>query len=355
MLRPIINRYTDLTGLDLRLPALRRETFLRLYEFNTVHRLHDGCDYFIIPAVRDQRGYDDDSWAWWLWLQGQTGNAATTMVIHDRFPRHADADAACAWVDANHERLEWVYTRRHQRAKFAVSTLEYADLVRLRGSAAELFNVGTWEELWEIVIGIPGMGRPSAWAYLEHLYIGRVHDLDAPDLMLERHKGSAIHRDGLCLVTGNDAYVWRTGGERFEGQYTPELIEYLRSEAALLLVEGQGRMLNNREVTNLSLESALVDFEAMSQPSKFRHHYPGVHADVLHDKIIKAQRAHPDVDLSPLWVARASYLPEWLRAEARPPTKAKAAADPEKGRLYSRTGRMPDDFAQQFPDMGGAL
>jgi len=347
--RPIITSKTDLSGLDLRLPALRREVFLRVWEFNTRHRIHPGCVHFLIPALRDTYGWDDESFLWFLFINGQTQNPAMTLLIHTQFPTPADAPAAAQYVHDNYKRLDWDMDRRYQKAKFGEAVGFYLNEVRRWGSQRAFLTRDSWDELWEVIGEIPGMGRLAIWSYLEYLYIGQVHDYDAPSLMLNRTHGSKSHRNGLCIVTGNEVYDHHKSNPNWDGRYSPELIEYLHSEGELLLSEARSRMENNREVGRLTLESTLCTYKSFWRVNR---RYPGVYADMLYDRIRKAQSRFPEFDFGSLWSARAAYLPEYLRAETYLSPDVPTAVSREKQNHYRLTGRFLAPFSIEFPDMG---
>src|SRR5690242_16787050 len=82
------SRYCDLVGIpevkdlqvgmDFRKPELRREVFLRFYDFQLKYRAHPGCVYFIIPHLYRTFEWDQEKRLWFAFVNGNTQNPVTS-------------------------------------------------------------------------------------------------------------------------------------------------------------------------------------------------------------------------------------------------------------------------------------
>ena len=326
---------------DWRLPEHRREAFQRFYSFHLKYKTHPGCVYFMLPALAEHYGLDDDGKAWLVWLNGNTQNPVTSQLLLEASGGSAEGweDAVRFW-DANWERLQWDTDRRYQKGKFAEATAKWADANQEGPAYAWLSAAreGGWDGVWRYANSQPYMGRLSAWSMSEYARILLGPGVpDASTLML-RDSGSTSHRNGLAIIAGwGDPYMkW----DRYDlSIYVPELEALGES----LLEEARERNPGHLDVTRLTLESALCTYKSWHKPNR---RYPNVYADMHHGRIRWAEDRWGEI-FEAQWDARAAALPEYLRLEDTPGDPGVA---PEKQNHYLETGR-PVMLHREWPDM----
>lgn len=307
-------------GMDFRHPAVRREVFLRFYEFHLRHKSHPGCVYFLLP---DMWGQGDEELRYWIaFLNGNTQNPVTTHLLLQAAPEFPSTPAAFerlqAFFELQYERLEFDTDRRYHKKPFLQSVRAYVEACRPHGGQAAFYRNTTaagatpqarFELAWRAVRQkLFSFGRLSTWSYLEYLRIAGF-DIEPADLMLWDMEGSKSHRNGLSKVLGRDDLDWHksTG---FDGSYTEEQLEWLERESHTLLREAQERI-QLPDCNFLTMESAFCTFKSWYRPNR---RYPNVYVDMLHDRITKAERKW-DHKLDFFWEARERHLPAALLQE----------------------------------------
>lgn len=322
---------------DWRLTEHRRGVFHDFYEFHLRYGAHPGCVYYLMPYLRETYGWDDEEALWFAFLNGNTQNPVTSLLIHRRAPLPRHAASAVEFWKANYTRLAWDTDRRYHKKSFDRTVESYLHLI-----GDEQANVWAsvaldgWPGVWAWASSIDGFGRLSAFSYSEYLRIMGV-DVSCRDLMLGDMPGSRSHRNGLCIVLGLDQYDWHDSNPTFDGHYPPDLLETLRLEGRLLLQEAQLRAAGKpwaRDVDYFTLESALCTYKSWHRPNR---RYPNVYNDMLHDRIRAAEETWPDEDLDVFWSARSDRLPPHLRLEDNP---GDPGVHPVKQNWYRETGEV---------------
>jgi len=303
-------------GADFRKPEYRREIFLRFYAWSLKYQSFPGGVHYVLPHVARELDLDEEQRAWLAFLNGNTQNPVTTLLLFGAAPRPEDSDKAVAFLNEHWGALQWDTDRRYHKAKFPRACAGYRALTG--AGQARYWRKGDWDSCWERALAIPTMGRLSAWSYLEYLRILGLPVPDADTLMLQDISGSRSHRNGLCLVSGHEGWISDHQLGSYGGRYSPGMIRKLESEGARLL--GDARDLvrtlgwDDRALGYLSLESALCTFKSWHKPNR---RYPGVYNDMLYDRIrhgeIKFGRRF---DL--LWEARRTAFPPRLLLEDSP-------------------------------------
>lgn len=344
---------------DWRLPENRREAFQRFYSFHLKYRSHPGCVYYLLPAIADAYDLDEDGLAWLVWLNGNTQNVVTSLLLLEAAPRPQDWAQAVAFWDDNFKALEWDTDRRHQKSKFGVATEQWWE--QTGGAAAQQWLTsaeGGGDTTWGYSLSQPYMGRLSAWSMLEYARIlfGPVIP-DMPTFLMQDKSGSQSHRNGAAFVAGYDSVYWEADAPFLLG-IVPEIEEFAED----LLREAQGRNLvedcdcpppyadcmhdplPHPDVSRLTLESALCTYKSFSKENR---RYPGVYNDMMYNRIRKAEARFPGEDFSLLWDTRRAYLPRYLRLEDNPNDPGLV---PEKQNHYRSTGQIPV-LGHEWPDM----
>lgn len=311
---------TDLrSGPDFRRPELRRDVFLRFYAWSLYHRSFPGGVHYALPYMAQQLGLDPEQRAWLAFLNGNTQNPVTTLLLFQAAPYPELSGNAVGFWELNYRSLQWDTDRRYHKARFGLAVQAYRER-KLWGPEA-WFNK-SWGACWKLANQVPFMGRLSAWSYLEYLRILGLGVPDADTLMLEDTEGSRSHRNGLCLVTGHDDWIADAQLGRYTDRYSPDMLQELARSGRSLLSDTLDLMnqlppLPLREVPaagNLSLESALCTFKSWHKRNR---RYPGVYNDMLYDRI-----RHGEIKFGYrfglLWDARRASLPSRLLLEDNP-------------------------------------
>lgn len=325
---------------DWRLPENRREAFQRLYSFHLEHQSHPGGVYHFFPDMADWYGLDADGRAWLTWLNGNTQNPATSLLLLEAAPRPEDWRKAVAFWDEHFRALEWDIDRRHQKARFGEATEKWWQGWGSRGAADGWLRAAEqgWRTAWEYSKGQPYMGRLSAWSMYEYarILLGPAIP-DIGSLMLEDRSGSRSHRAGLAVVAGYDAAYW--GWE----DLPPGLLVDLEMLAEDLLVEAHQRNPGHPDVSKLTLESTLCCYKSWHKPNR---RYANVYADMAYNRIKKAEARFGD-RFGVLWASRRRVLPAPLRLEAN---ILDPGLVPVKQNHYRLTGE-PIMLYHRWPDM----
>lgn len=331
---------------DLRLPEHRRETLLDFYAFHLKHRAHPGCVYYLMPYLRERYGWDPEEALWFAFLNGNTQNPVTSLILFRECPRPDGriAEMLGFW-QAAYSRLAWDTDRRYHKKNFGKAVASYLDLTGLhlgRTQAdywAEVAGLG-FEGVWAATTSVESFGRLSAFSYGEYLRIMGV-EFDCDTLFLDDMPGSRSHRNGLCIVSGLDHLDWHKSNPEFDGRYSRDVLQSLGLEAASLLADARARAAGRdyeRDVSYFTLESALCTYKSWHRPNR---RYPNVYNDMLHDRILAAEAAFPegdfDEDFDVIWNARQDCLPEYLLLEDTP---GDPGVSPVKQNWYRETGEV---------------
>ena len=340
-----------MTETDWRLPEHRREAFQRFYTFQLKHRSHPGMVYSFLPAIAEAFDLDDDGRAWLVWLNGNTQNAVTSLMLLEAAPRPEDWRKAVDFWNDNFKLLEWDTDRRHQKSKFGEATekaMDRADVSYLGWALAE--------DTWEYSKQQPYMGRLSAWSMLEYARIlfGPSVIPDIPSWMFEDKSGSQSHRNGTAFVAGHDSVYWEADTADILGivdeltKFADELLDQADyrnaiSDPEASQVEGVAMYDHHPDVSRLTMESVMCTYKSWHKPNR---RYPGVYGDMMYNRIKKAEaRFGRTFDL--LWETRKRDLPEYLRLEDNP---GDPGLVPVKQNWYLNTGN-PIMMSRDFPDM----
>ena len=340
---------------DYREPELRPDVFLDFYEFHLRYRAHPGCVYYLMPFLREAYGWDDEQALWFAFINGNTQNPLTSLILHRRAPVPGKADALVDFWREHYPRLAFDTDRRYHKKSLDEAVAGYCSLA---GGDQRAFwhevAEGGFAEMWRAATHLPTFGRLSAYSYLEYLRVMGV-PFDCDTLMLNDRSGSKSHRNGLCKVFGLDEYDWHASNPDFDGRYPAELIARLEDAGSGLLNTMRDRAAGQPwadDVSYFTLESALCTYKSWHRPDR---RYPNVYNDMLYLRIKKAQEDWPEEDLDIFWEARAECLPEHLRLEDNPHDPG---CTPVKQNHYRLTGQvimMDAEYPQYENDFNTAV
>jgi hypothetical protein len=327
-------------GMDFRRVELRQEVFLRFYEWSVKYNSFPGGVHYVLPYVAEALELDTESRYWLAWLNANTQNPVTSLLLLQAAPRPRDWKAAVDFWRANYRSLDWDTDRRYHKARFEDALTGYASATDCSCSMPQhrYFRSagGDWTGWWERAFALPTMGRLSTWSYLEYLRIllGPAVVPDADTLMIEDIQGSRSHRNGLALVLGHDHLIvdkqlGRAGIT--DAVYDRDVLEYLGEEAHSLFAKAQQRIGAGADL--LSLESALCTYKSWHKPNR---RYPGVYNDMLYNRLVGAENRFGR-RFGLIWEARAASLPERLLLEKQP---YDPGLSPVKQNWYLQTGQV---------------
>lgn len=347
--------------IDWRLPEHRREAFLRFYEWSVRYRSFPGGVHYVLPHLAAELQLDVEQRYWLAWLNANTQNPVTTLLLFQAAPRLQDHEQAISLWRTHYRALDWDTDRRYHKARFEDAVRGYATAMcsTCTNPQHKYFRVGyEWQAWWERAYALPTMGRLSTWSYLEYLRIllGPDYVPDADTLMLEDIQGSRSHRNGLCLV--QDAEEWIVDKQLGAPHVTDEIYKdpvrmgLIGSWGHKLYAEAQLRV-GCANADRLSLESALCTYKSWHKPNR---RYPGVYNDMLYNRLVSAENRWGQ-RFGLIWDARRAALPPRLRLEDRP---YDPGVHPVKQNWYRQTGQviameadwpdMPDGFEAHVRD-----
>jgi hypothetical protein len=338
-------------GADFRRREYRREVWQRFYTFHLRYRSHPGGVYYVLPALAEAAGWDEERRAWAAFLNGNTQNPVTTWLLMQAGDHPSRADAVLEFWRNHYPQLAWDTDRRYHKARLDVAVAGYLDLTR-NGQATywRKAAAGGWAGVWAAANAIPTMGRLSAWSYLEYLRLLGVGNVpDADTLLLGDRDGSRSHRNGLALVLGMDEWIWWDTNPGFTGRYPPDVLQQLATGGAGLLAEARTRNPGVAAVGYLTLESALCTYKSWHRP---RRRYPNVYNDLLYDRLRHAGRAF-GARFEQIWQARRDNLPSHLLLEETPYDPGCVPAKQDHYRLTGQVIMMEHDwpcFANGFAE-----
>ena len=322
---------------DYRLPENRLGGFLMQYKLHLLTKSHPGCVYFLLPELAREFGGSLETRAWTVWLNGNTQNPVTTQLLLEA----SDGDPknwrkAAEYWDNNFTMLEWDTDRRHQKPKFGEATEKYMTQLGELTLSEQWEAMTTWPQLWKFAVGLPYMGRLSAWSMSEYARILLGDGIPAPDsLLLGDKSGSRSHRNGITLLYGASAGAEHWGWDEWE-MLSPRTVEELEDFGTELREQTPG-------ADFYTLESALCTWKSWWKPNR---RYPGVYADMHYLRVKRAEKRLSRT--FPLqWAAREASLPAWLRQELHGPLEG---LDKDKQNRFRLTG-VPANY-EKMKEMG---
>jgi hypothetical protein len=324
-------------GTDFRLPEHRREVFLRFLEWSHKYRSFPGGVHYVLPHIADALSLDTEQRYWLAWLNANTQNPVTTLLLFTEAPRLEHWRRAVSFWRSNYRTLDWDTDRRYHKARFEDALNGYAEAMNCGCTVPQhkYFRVGyEWQAWWDRAFALPTMGRLSTWSYLEYLRIllGADYVPDADTLMIEDISGSRSHRNGLLMLSGLDGLIVdkQLGQGATDAVYTPVVLELLGETAHDLFHEAQRRIPG---ANRLALESALCTYKSWHKPNR---RYPGVYNDMLYNRLVTAENRWGH-RFGILWEARRAALPARLRLEDQP---YDPGLSPVKQNWYLQTGQV---------------
>lgn len=270
---------------------------------------HD-CDpgIYAIKYIERRLELNVEQRYWFCWLYAQTYNVATAWVIFNEFP---DYENVCprrlAEFDlTNRGRLPYQKDQKWLRGHLAPMYESYRSVV---GESQEAFFrvlQGDFEACWREAMSVHKVGRYTAWMWLQA--ISEVCDLGLgpPSLELD-HDSSAMHRGGLALALGKDA--WAEKGRKFSRAE----LDWLESGACDILAGVWNKRFPEGAVAadRFSMETSLCAYHKLFRRDRGR--YLGYYLDRWAEDILNtASKDWPGICWELLWECRDEGLPAEL-------------------------------------------
>lgn len=322
---------------DYRLPENRREYFDALYQMNLQHGVMPGLVYLYMPELARRYDWNAEQKLWFAFLNGLTQNPITSLRLFTRLPSVPPAGAQLTnftdWFNGQWDTLQFDTDRRYQKRDTIGAIKAYAKLVEEFGSQEAMLTGKPYSELWDIVRNrYYSFGRLSSFSYLEYVKI-MGYGANCDDLLFGDKSGSKSHRNGMLLLLGKDELVWDKRLPNGQDGNYPEfkkMCSWLATKSDDHLEDFYATRYPHWAVSRFTFESNLCTFKNHF----FGRRYPGVYADMAHERIEWAEARDQDAYTEVFKDMRSHLLPEWLRAECENDQltiKQKAAVFPETG------------------------
>lgn len=269
---------------------------------------HD-CDpgIYAIKYVERRLELNVEQRYWLCWLYAQTYNVATAWVLFNEFPdyenvcvrRLAEFDAA------NKGRLPYQKDQKWLRGHLAPMFESYRSVV---GSSQEAFwrvLEGDFAECWRQAMSVHKVGRYTAWMWLQATNEVCGLGLAPPSLELG-HDSSTMHRGGLALALGRDA--WAEKGRKFTAAELQWLEDGARDVLAGVAARRPSEVLS---ADYFSMETSLCAYRKLFRRDRGR--YLGYYLDRWAEDILNtASKGWPGICWELLWECRDEGLPAEL-------------------------------------------
>ena len=309
-----------------------------------------------MPYLREHYGWDNEQALWFAFINGNTQHPVTSLLLHQQFPYPDRHKALLDHFYHHYEQYEFDTDRRYHKKPMWRAVRGYIEM--LNGRPQEDFWVdmatGGFSTMWQVATAIPTFGRLSAFSYLEYVRIMGI-PFDCDTLFLNDMSGSRSHRNGLCIVNGQEQYDWHSSNPGFNGKYTTPHITELETLGATLIREMRTRAAGQAygyDVSYFTLESTLCTYKSWHRPNR---RYPNVYNDMLYNRIRKSESRWPEQDLSIFWQARADLLPDYLRLEDMPHDPGLVALKQNHYRLTGEVIMMDKDYPQYSNSFNDAV
>jgi hypothetical protein len=318
--------------IDYRFKEHRAGYFKDLYLMSLQHRVMPGLVYLYMPELAAHYNWDAEQRLWFAVINGCTQNPITSLRIFNKSPEiprmPADWRALDEWFNAEWATLQFDTDRVKNKRNTLKALHSYSLLASAAGSQVALWSNKTYQECWDTATQIFSFGRLSAFSYLEYV---RIMGFGAActDLMFEDFDGSRSHRNGALFLQGMDHLVFdKRAGNGFDGKYEnfTGMCGWLRGKSDQVLGE-----VNHPDAGYFTLESQYCQFKN----GFFSRRYPGVYADMAHERIQWYDERDFNRETEPFKAIRAAHLPDWLRADC----EVKKTPRANKAKMFAETGR----------------
>jgi len=321
---------------DYRKVDNREELFRATYRGNLTHGILPGLVYRYLPQLADKFNWDNEQKLWFTYLNGNTQNPITSLVLMAKQPRpfldKHDHAKFKEWFDQNWHGLSFDTDRRYSKKLCPDSLL---DISSNWDKAIALYTDQTdFDDLWEFANSRVSFGRLSTFSHLEYAYIYGLGP-DCNRMFYSDKSGSKSHRNGTFFLLGKDDYVWdKRQPNSHDGNYDDfgKICSWLEGWATGWLTHYSNDNPDLNHVSRFTFESTLCQFKN----GFFGRRYYGVYADMAHNRILKAEADGVDKRITDLFRELYNTLPEGLREPLKAPIdiKARAALLPETGTPY---------------------
>lgn len=337
---------TTLTkGMDFRAKEVRKEVFMRLYEFHTSFLIHPGLVYLFLPKLAEENKWSMEQRLWVAFLEGCTENPCTVWAILQFFPEMPrDLREFSKWHSENWRSLDYDIDTRYNKGHLVEQLENYQKTLRGR-TQEQMFRDDCYSEdkkkwfdnIYTIVTGMYKFGRMTSWSYIEFIKILSEYDFEFSSFHMEELSGSKSQRNGILLVNGRDDLDWWRENPEVTC-HSLEILETAELWARELTEELKERFKSkswSKYIGYETVESTLCCFKNCFHGRR----YPNIYTDMSFDRIKKAEKIWGNkIDFSNFWRIRKENLPKNLLLEFN---SQDPGLCPKKQEYFSKTGSFP--------------
>ncbi|MEK9697068.1 MAG: hypothetical protein VW270_15000 [Candidatus Poseidoniales archaeon] len=310
----------------------RRESFIRWFAWS----VHNGdCDpaVWMTNYLNDRYEHNSEERLWLCWLYGNTYYLPTAWVLKNEFPDFecATYDRINQWNTENFQRLRYQTDTKWSKGHLPDMFKSYAKLIGNKTQRESLQSYygstpeKSFDNLWKAINEEQyKFGRYSTWFYMQHLKQTADIDIEPTSLMLNDHRGSRSHRNGLLLALGRD--------DEYDKILTQKEYEILEDEAKSIVIETKERY-PHRDMDLFSMETCLCSYKKI-----FREHHGRYQGYYLDRQSMEIQRLEKDdwsgIEWNVLWQSRNETIDNRLVGRRN--------VDKRRFSEFMRTGRILD-------------
>lgn len=339
-------------GMDFRDPQVRKEVFMRLFEFHTGYGIQPGLVYLYLPEIAKHEGWTIEQKLWAAFLEGICENPCTVWAIMQFFPELPRTDQERwsfeEWHIEHWRLLDYDRDTRYNKGHACEQLNSYVQ--NLDGLSQEDFFKGKlfdsdpkiwFNNIWAAVNKFYKFGRLTSWSYIEFIKILTGWNFEYSSLMMNDLEGSKSHRNGVLRVMGRDDLEWWKGNNNGITRHNFDICYCTELYGWKLLAELKERFKDkpwNKDIGFQTLESTLCTFKNCFHGER----YPNVYTDMSYDRIKKAEtlweKSIFSLDFSIFWDIRKKKLPKELLLEYNPNDPG---LKPSKQNYFKETGHLP--------------
>lgn len=336
-------------GMDFRMPEVRKEVFMRLFEFHTGYGIQPGLVYLYLPILAQDQNWDMEQKLWAAFLEGICENPCTVWAITRFFPHLPRTENELGrfekWHSENWKKLDYDRDTRYNKGHAVEQVKSYLSNLGLL-SQEEFFGKALYDQdpfkwfdnIWAAVNKFYKFGRLTSWSYIEFIKILTGYSYEYSSLMMNDMEGSKSHRNGCLRVMGRDDLEWWKGAGNGVTKHDANIAYCTELYGMYLVFELRKRFKDRPWAKNIgyqTLESTLCTFKNCFHGER----YPNIYTDMSYDRIKKAERIWgKDIDFSIFWDIRKQYLPKKLLLEYNPKD---CGLKKEKQNYFRNTGSLP--------------
>lgn len=341
--RPLVSELRP--GMDFRAPELRKEVFMRLYEFHTSLGIQPGLVYLFLPALAESENWSMEQRLWVAFLEGCCENPCTVWAITRFFPEIPSSLSEFEkWHSKNWTLLDYDIDTRYNKGHLVKQLTNYlehlGDSTQEEVFGSQLYHEDPkkwFDNIYTFVTSLYKFGRMTSWSYIEFIKILSEYPFEFSSFHMDEIDGSKSQRNGMLLVMGRDDLDWWKGNPSVKS-HSKEILTEAEIQARLLTEELKERFKDRswyKYIGYETVESTLCCFKNCFHGRR----YPNIYTDMSYARIKKAEKLWGNqIDFSIFWKIREEKLPAKLLLEKNPQDPGLC---PKKQEFFKETGSFP--------------